>query len=140
MPATRALGSISKNWLMLVPVLLCAFAAAPVPARKEAQARSKKMGFVLIIQLLASFNDCKLANVRAQAASIHVKNVQSWRHIEIILRAQIPRHHAGIGAVVMQCLHQLAAHREDADGAVQRQVAKLHATFAAARDGKALRL
>src|SRR5439155_19315666 len=84
-----------------------------------------------------SFDHRELADVRFGARRFDLEEVEPGGDVEVVLGAQVPGHGSGRAAVLAQRLHQLPAHRIDADHAAERDLAELDAALAAARDREA---
>src|SRR5215510_7027042 len=72
-----------------------------------------------------SLDDRELADARAHRAAVHLIDVETRSDVEVVLGSQVPRHHPGGRAVLVQCLHQLPPHGVDADRAFLGQVPEL---------------
>src|SRR2546426_910822 len=127
MPATRALGSMSRNAPIVVPVLLWPHAGTAASNAASAAPRSR-----FLMRSSRSLDDRELADVLAEAGSLDVVDVQAGRHVQVVLGTQIPGHEAVVRTVLAQRGHQLAAHSVDADHGVQGDRPELDAPLAAA--------
>src|SRR5262249_17040010 len=118
--AMRALGSISRNAPNAVPVLVCAQAGAASThasatsrhARAAAQSNPRPPGR----GDRRLFDDRELADIFAHPSSADLEHVETRRHVQIVLRAQIPWDVALIRPVLLQRAHEIAVHRVDANG------------------------
>src|SRR5687767_4580348 len=127
MPAMRALGSMSRDCPIVVPVLLWAQAASapgPVASALAVRRLSAMIRPYRLIPPSRSFHDRELADVRPHARRIHVEDVESGGRIQVVLGAQIPRHVTHIRAVLTQGLHEISAHGVNADGRILRHAAE----------------
>src|SRR5438552_11953154 len=81
-----------------------------------------------------SLHDPELADPRADPRRIDREHVEARRHVEVVLGAQVPCDESAVRSVVVQRLHEIAAHRVNADRAARRQAAELDAPLAASPD------
>src|SRR5512145_1014987 len=99
--AMRALGSMARNWPIVVPTCVCAAA----DSRSTAEPRNPAITTRFIPCSSRSLDDRELADARLHRAGIDVEHVQTRGQIQVVLGAQVPRHGTGRRAVVHQGLH-----------------------------------
>src|SRR3990170_5188519 len=105
MAPIRALGSIIKNWPMVVPVLLCARRNPLTHSwtiRKAAIRRKCACALML-------FDDRELSYGRSEFITIHMVNVESRSDLKIIFRPEIPRYKSIDRTIVVQRLDEFSS-------------------------------
>src|ERR1044072_6637142 len=106
MPVMRALGSISRNVPIVVPVLLCPHAGTAASSVNSAADRIR----FLMRTPLSSFDDRNLTDEIAKAGRIDAIDVEPGCHVQIVLGAPVPCHESVVRPVLAQRLHQLSPH------------------------------
>src|SRR6185503_19515000 len=87
-----------------------------------------------------SFHHRELARESGLPRRLHAVHVEPRRHVEVVLRAQVPGHEAVERAVLAQRLHEIAVHVVDAHYRAVSEAAEFDAALAATLDVERCRL